>query len=1185
MRKKYSLPHLFGCLLATQMLAVSATDAQNSYSYVRSNTDAYKRSHGLTIQDTNVEKAKLFTVLKELNKQKGVYFLFSEQSLGNQMVNPLGDTKEATEKILDEVLSNTGIRYKKLNDKTYVILSDKDKKRTSLNYVPLDGMELAIQASNLEVVMADPITGKITGPDGSPIANATVSIKGTSKGTTTNSNGIFTLAAKKGDVLIISYVGYTPQQITVGDESNISVSLLVASQQMNEVVVTALGIQKKSRDLTYATQKLNNSDLTTVKDANFVNSLSGKVAGVTITKSSSGTGGSARVLLRGNKSTQNNQPLYVIDGIPLPNFSPSQPTDVWGQGSTSSGSSFSSAPGRDGGDGISNLNPDDIESVTVLKGASGAALYGSQAANGAIVITTKTGKAGKARINLSSDVTFDKPMYYPESQFKYGQGLNGKAATDTTTEDSWGKVVNAPDHVKSFYQTGVTTSNSISLSGGTERAQTYFSYGNTYSKGVVPTSTFNRNNINVRETMKFLDDRLSLDANFTFLNQKATNRPVSGIYANPLTGLYLFPRGLNFDYYRNNYQYFSQARNMWLQNWYDINYDKGMTGQDHEQNPFWLLNKAPRVDQRDRVIGNITLKYKLLDWLNIQARGNFDKSYDTYDSRMYAGTQSVQAPPNGRYTLDKANNTQLYGDVILMANKQLNSNLNLQANLGSSITDTKLGDINFDTDPYATQGLYYPNKFGVNYIMGDAMISGQTDQHKQQQSVFGSVQLGYKGFLFVDLTGRNDWSSTFAFTPTEKKGYFYYSAGANLILSEAVHLPDAISFAKVRASYAKVGNDVSIYATNPAIYKQDNRAGAQYNTKVPFPGKYLKPEDNRSFEIGTEWRFIHDRVGFDVTYYKNNNYQQYMEVPAGTGTTYSLFYLNMGNIQNTGVEATVFVQPIKKEGFNWTSTFNYATNVNKVINFSDPNVPGATKDNAFALNSQGVNMYQAKIQEGGSWGDIYGNFFQRDASGAVLVNVATDPGTGAKSYSFTPDSTSFKKPLGNPNPKYTLGWNNNFDIKNFNISFLIEGRFGGEVLSVTQAMMDQYGDSKASADARDAGKVNFNAVNSITKEKVDIPVQDFYKAVGGRAGITEYYMYDATAVRLRELAIGYNVPLHSKGINNLRVSLIGRNLFFFSKKAPFDPETSMGTGNAMQGIETFGIPSTRSLGFSLKLGF
>jgi TonB-linked SusC/RagA family outer membrane protein len=1176
------------------MLAVSATDAQNSYSYVRSNTETYKKSHGLTIQDTNVEKAKLFTVLKELNKQKGVYFLFSEQSLANQMVNPLGDTKEATDKILDDVLSNTGIKYKKLNDKTYVILFDKDKKRTSLNYVPLDGMELAIQTSNVEVVMADPITGKVTGPDGAPIANATVSIKGTTHGTTTNSAGVFTLAAKKGDVLIISYVGYTPQQVTVGDESTINVSLLVASQQMNEVVVTALGIQKRSKDLTYATQKLNNSDLTTVKDANFVNSLTGKVAGVTITKSSSGTGGSARVILRGNKSTQNNQPLYVIDGIPLPNFSPSQPTDVWGQGSTSSGSSFSSAPGRDGGDGISNLNPDDIETVTVLKGASGAALYGSQAANGAIVITTKSGKAGKTRINVSSDVTVDKPLFYPEAQFKYSQGLNGKRATnsDTTIENSWGSVVNAPDHIKDFYQNGVTTSNSISLSGGTEKAQTYFSYGNTYSKGIVPTSSFNRNNISVRETMKFLDDRLSLDANFTFLNQKANNRPVTGLYANPLTGLYLFPRGLNFDYYRNNFQYFSPLRNMYLQNWYDINYDKQIAtgssayaGQDHEQNPFWLLNKAPRVDKRDRVIGNVTLKYKLNDWLNIQARGNFDKSYDSYDSRMYAGTQSVQAPPNGRYTLDKANNTQLYGDLILMANKKLNTDLSLQANLGTSITDVKMEDINFDTDPYATQGLYYPNKFGVNYILGEAMISGQTNQHKQQQSVFANAQLGYKGFLFVDLTGRNDWSSTFAFTPTMNKGYFYYSAGVNLILSEAMKLPDAVSFAKVRASYAKVGNDVFIYATNPADYKQDNRAGAQFNTKVPLPGTYLKPEDNRSFEIGTEWRFNHDRWGLDVTYYKNNNYQQYMEVPAPLGSGYSIFYLNMGNIQNTGVEATVFATPIKKEGFNWTTTINYATNVNKVLNLSDSKIPGATPANAFALNNQGVNMYAAKIQEGGSWGDIYGNWFKRDANGAVLVNVNTDA-NGNKTYTFPKDdSLSFNKPLGNPNPKYTLGWNNNFDIKNFNISFLIEGRFGGKVLSVTQAMMDLYGDSKASADARDAGKVNFNAVNSVTKEKVDIPVQDFYQAVGGRAGMTEYYMYDATAVRLRELAIGYNVPMHAKGINTLRVSLIGRNLFFFSRKAPFDPETSMGTSNAMQGIETFGIPSTRSLGVSLKLGF
>ncbi|HSC36289.1 MAG TPA: TonB-dependent receptor plug domain-containing protein, partial [Chitinophagaceae bacterium] len=549
--------------------------------------------------------------------------------------------------------------------------------------------------------------------------NVSVTIKGGTKGTSTNSLGVFQLQANKGDVLIFSFVGFAVQEVKVGESSEINVSLLPANTQLNEVVVTALGIQRKTKDLTYATQRLNNSDLTTVKDANFVNSLTGKVAGVTITRSASGLGGSARVILRGNKSTRENQPLYVIDGIPLANFNPAQPGNVWGETMTStSGAQPAGAAGRDGGDGISNLNPDDIETIVVLKGASGAALYGSQAANGAIVITTKSGKAGRTRINFSSDLTMEKPLYYPEMQFKYGQTGFGMAGN--TAEASWGPVVNAPDHVKSFFRTGVTATNSISLQGGTEKAQAYFSYANTSSKGIVPNSSLNKHNVNFRETAKFFNDRLSVDANLSFIDQTASNRPVSGLYANPLTGLYGFPRGLDFNAYKNNFEYFSAARNVKLQNWYDLNYDKGLGGQDHEQNPYWLVNRTPRMDKRDRGIINLSLKYKLNDWLNIQTRGNFDKSFDTYDSRMYAGTQSVQAALDGRYTYSKTENTQMYADVILGANKQLTTDLSLQANAGASITDVVMEEVAFDTDPNSAAGLYYTNKFGVNDIMPDA---------------------------------------------------------------------------------------------------------------------------------------------------------------------------------------------------------------------------------------------------------------------------------------------------------------------------------------------------------------------------------------------------------------------------------------------------------------------------------
>jgi TonB-linked SusC/RagA family outer membrane protein len=1021
------------------------------------------------------------------------------------------------------------------------------------------------------------ISGKVTGPDGKGIAGVSVQIKGARGGVISGAGGEFTIDAAQGDVLVFSTVGYDSKEVKVTGD-NISVSLPLSSKQLTEVVVTALGIQRSAKSLTYAAQKVSNDELTTVKDLNFINSLSGKVAGVTITKSASGVGGSSRVILRGNKSTRENDPLYVIDGIPLQNYSPQQPTDVWGQ------SSGSGASGSDGGDGISNLNPDDIESLTVLKGASGAALYGSAAANGAILVTLKSGKAGKTHINVSSDITAESPLYYPLSQFKYGQGSSDTSTNIQPTDpNSWGPISNTADFVKPFFQTGVTTINSLSFTTGTDKSQTYLSYGNVSNKGIIPFSTLSRNNLTFRQTSKFLNDKLVADGTIMVLDQIADNRPVSGLYANPLTGLELFPRGLDFNYYKNNYTQFYAPRNVTLQNWYDINPD-GTGGSDHEQNPYWVINKMPTNQHRDRALANLSLKYQINDWLNVQARGNFDKSWDVFTQKMYAGSQSVQSAPNGRYTYVSSNNSQFYSDLIVSANKKLSTDLTLQALVGTSITDNQLDALGFDEDPTAGNGLFYANQFGINEIDPNSMLIAQSSIHKQQQAVFASAELNYKSFLYLDLTGRNDWSSTFAFTPTENKGYFYYSAGANVILSQALTLPEAISFSKVRISYAKVGNDVSVYSTNPPQWtKQGNvNLTAQQNTVVPYPGTYLAPEDNRSFEVGTEWSFIQNRVGFDFTYYKNNNYQQYVLIQAPNGSGYTQYYLNLGNIQNTGFEVSAYVVPVQNHKLKWTSSFNFALNKNLVVSLSKPGVAGASASNPFILTGIGVNMYQSEIVQGGKWGDIYGYKFARAADGTILVD-----GTGSPSKMQTVAGQDSIGYLGNPNPTFTLGWNNTFNIGNFEVNFLIDGRFGGKVMSVTQAMLDQVGASKVSGQARDQGGVNIAATNSVTGKAFDglLPAQAFYVGVGGRAGISEYYMYDATAVRLRELSLAYNIPVHVKGISNLNVSLIGRNLFFFYKKAPFDPEVSMATNNGLQGIETFGLPSTRSLGASVKIQF
>jgi TonB-linked SusC/RagA family outer membrane protein len=1014
------------------------------------------------------------------------------------------------------------------------------------------------------------------------IGDASVLVKGTANGTNTNNKGIFSLSANKGDVLVFSSVGYESQEVIIENSNNISVSLVETSGQMTEVVVTALGIRRQKKSLTYSVQTVDNSALNNVKDANLVNNLTGRVAGVNISRSSSGIGGSVRVVIRGNKSTRDNQPLYVIDGVPMSNSNPGQPGSIWGYGTVGSA-------GIDGGDGISNLNPEDIQDITVLKGASASALYGSQAANGVIIINTKKGKVGATRINVSSDLTFDKPIFTQPLQFKYGQTATPSAG-NPGSEDSWGGVVNAPDHVTPFFQTGITSFNTVSLTGGTEKSQSYFSYSYTDNRGIIPTSSLKKNNITFHQTTDFFNGRLKADLNVMYIHENSHNRPVSGLYNNALSGLYGFPRGLNFDKFKNDYKVYSSVRNMDVQNWWNANYDSSVVypgnftggGQGNQQNPYWLLKRNFSNNIVDRLYTNFSLKFKINDWLNLQARGNIDKSINDINYNSFATTSVTLTGKNGGFDFLRNINTQFYGDFILNADRKLSKDLGLQATIGSSIKDGQGLSNQFGTLA-GGDGLRFANVFNLVNILPTALSVNEGRGHDQMQAIFGTAQLNLRDYLFLDLTGRNDWSSSFAFTPVEKKGYFYYSAGLTGVFSDMFTMPEAITYSKVRVSYAKVGNDVPSYATNPVAYYIDNQQGSRANTKGPKPGTYLKPEDNRSFEAGTEWNFVNSRFGFDFTYYINNNFRQYIEIPVSAGSTGNLstWYLNSGNIKNNGVELSVFATPVKTQRLNWTTTINYAVNKNRVVKIADAGL-GVTQK-YFVLSDIGDNMFSSYINEGGSWGDIYGHFFSRDANGAIIVDASGAPEKGNDANSEVGNANL--KLLGNPNPKFTLGWSNSLTLKNLKINFLFDGRFGGKVMSTTSAVLDIDGVSKASADARDAGGVNINAVHEDGSKVSSIDPKIFYTAVGGRAGIGEYYMYDATNIRLRELSIGYSIPVTARWMKNFTVSLIGRNLFFVTKKAPFDPETSMSTSNALQGIETFGNPATRSMGVSVKLGF
>ncbi|QJB33376.1 SusC/RagA family TonB-linked outer membrane protein [Chitinophaga oryzae] len=1146
-------------LMLTLLLAGSLNTLSSAFA------EEIQQPPSTIVVSIQAKNKNLEDVMTEISVKTGLNFHYDKTDLNLKKKVTLNCTKTPIDEVLALLSAQTGLKFTRISNKI-IVGADIETGGTST----VDLLK--------HVSLEREITGTVRDNKGTPLQGVTVQIRNSSKGTQTDADAGFSISANPGDVLLFSYVGYLTREVIVGTNSQINITLHENIKALGELVVTALGIQKKSRELPYSTQQLDGDDLSLVKDANFMNCISGKAAGVSITRNASGIGGTVRVVLRGNKSTRENQPLYIVDGVPYANYTPSQPQDVWGQANNTIGGG-----GRDGGDGISNINSDDIESVSILKGASAAALYGSQAANGVILITTKKGKPGRSHIAVASDFTIEKPSMLPSLQYRYGQT---EAPYDSVNKPkpgslgSWGAPVKAPDHVKDFYNTGATWINTISFSGGTETAQTYFSYSNTTNKGILPTGKFNRHTINFRETLRLLNNKLVMDANASFLAQSSVNRLSSGLYYSPISGLYVFPRGLDFNAYKNQFEYYDTARSLYMQNWWNIRHDKEWIGQDDQQNPMWALQRNRRLDNRYRGMASLALNYQLNNWLSFKGRASFDKSLDQYELEAYAGTQRVLSDSNGRYILEKEFNTQLYADLMVNASGKVNQWLHLAGNVGASITDIKAHERAFNgANPNAEPGLIYPNKFSLSNIAEKSLDAQHSVEQKQLQAIFGNAQLGIKNFLFLDLTGRNDWSSTFAFTPTLAKGYFYYSLGLSAIWTDMFKLPKVFNLLRTRISYAKVGNDIASYASNPAPFTMQTTAGVSrvlLNLRTPYPGIHLEPEDNRSFEAGLEVHLFNNRLNADITVYKNNNYKQYMEVPAPPGSGFMTYYLNMGNIQNKGLEASISATPVQAKGFTWTSTINFSTNRNIVLQLSNKKIAGADTSNMFTLTDFGVNMFGSFIQEGGSWGDIYSNKeLKRNDKGQVIVDE-----NGKLSTTGT-----FKK-VGNPNPDFMLGWNNSFYYRNFTLSFLVDGRFGGKVMSVTQAVLDYYGVSEVTAKARDNGGVALNAVLADgTPYTGKVDAANYYTIIGGRSGIGEMYMYNATNIRLRELSLSYLVPLKWKWLRSMRAGIIGRNLFFFKLDAPFDPEVSMGSGNGLQGVDVFGLPPLRSMGINLKFGF
>lgn len=1082
------------------------------------NLSAFSQDISLKVNNVTVKEA-----MEQLKKTSGYSFVFSSNDVDTKQRISVSADKATLENVVKQILAGQpGVSYE-IQGKKIVI-----KK---------------IQSAQRKSDKRTKVTGKVVDAKGEPIIGATIKEQGTTNGTITDFDGNFSLDIFANSLLEVSYVGYKSQQLRADASGKVNVTLKEDTEVLDEVVVTALGIKRSEKALTYNVQEMKSDALTTVKDANLVNSLAGKIAGVTINQSASGIGGSSRVVMRGTKSLfGDNNALYVLDGIPLTSLRTEQTT------------SFYENPDGGDSDGISNINPDDIESISVLTGAAAAALYGTKGANGVILLTSKKGTKGKLRVNYSNDTQFFSPFVMPEFQNTYGSE-SGEFA-------SWGEKLETPSSYdpKDFFQTGYKETNSLSASVGNDRNQSYISAASTNSRGIIPNNTYEQYNFNFRNTSELIKDKLSLDISASYMITKSKNQVSQGQYHNPLIPIYLFPRGEDINKYKV-YERYNPDRGFKTQYWEYGVQDLSM------ENPYWIINRERFENNKHRYLLSGTLKYDVNKDLNVVARLRIDNSDDVYERKLSASTDMLFASSKGNYLNQITKFNTVYGDLIASYTKQLRD-FSLNVNLGGSFTNVTQSVMG-----YEGHLLTVPNLFTFSNIdkSGADTKAIQSGYEEANRGVFATAQLGYKSAIFLDLTGRNDWYSTLAFTDHEKSGFFYPSVGLSGILTEFVDLSSVgISYWKVRGSFSEVGNAPARFLTNTTY----GISGGVLETLPSVPATFLEPERTKSFEIGTNIRFWENRFNLDVTYYNSNTYNQFFTFTMPPSSGYKQFYLNGGKVNNWGIEASFSYSDTFFNQLHWTSGITFTMNRNEIKKLLDDDAVNPITGEKLSVNEiepfapQGT--YKMILKEGGSMNDIYVSGLRTDNDGYIYV----DPATGG-----IQENPNVWMKAGSAAPRFNWGWNNSLSWKGINLSFLITARIGGVGVSATQALMDRYGVSKASADARDAGGVIVNGNGTVG-------AKEYYGVVGnGRTGVLSEYVYSATNVRLQELSLGYTFPKKMLGgiFNELSVSFIGKNLFMFYKKAPFDPELSASTSTYYQGFDYFMQPSLRSLGFSVKV--
>lgn len=989
----------------------------------------------------------------------------------------------------------------------------------------------------------------ISTTDQKPLLGVTVLNLSTQLAEHTDQEGNFSIRAAVGDRLKFSLIGYKSAELPVTAAGLLTVGLAQENFTIDEVVVTALGIKRETRGLTYATQQLSGSAVNDARDnsGNIMSSLTGKVAGAVITTAASGPGASARVVLRGNKSISgNNNALIVVDGVPYDNSSAQQATGTTYNYGTS--------------DGAANINPDDVESINVLKGPSAAALYGSRAANGAILITTKQGKSGRYTIDYNGSAFFDQVNLLTEFQNTYGRGNGGVSGTNIG--ESWGpKAQTYKNNVKDFYENSATFNNSISTYGGTEKLQGYVSYANNKIGGIIQGNSLKRNSLNLRVNTELIP-KLKTDVKLNYVNQQIDNRPRLGDMGIPVEA-YIIPRDMDknelMDYETIDPNTGQPLRKYW-------------SGSAIYDNPYWSINRTSVNEVRDRITALGSATYQLRDWISIMGRYSFDKYIDNTDGSFFASTVSVgDVRKGGKYYETNARYQESNLDFLINGKNPLTEHIAITYNLGASTLRRK-----YSSFQNMANGLSIPNEFSLKMATTPEFLA-IAGYERRLNSVYASTQLSFDNTIFLDMTARNDWTSTLK----APHSYFYPSVGMSAIFNELLQMPAWVNFGKIRASYTQVSNDADPYLLRQ-LYSFGLGAGNGFISRSPIKAiPDLKPELTKSFEAGLDMKFFGNRLGFDLTLYKSNTVNQLLFLGLPMASGYSRQYINAGDIENRGLELQLMATPIKSEHFSWETTLNFASNTNKIIALHDKTKRANITDN---------NRYATVVvNEGEKYGDLYGYAWKRDPQrGKFVVDGSGLPVVEAN------------QKLGNFNPKALLGWSNSFSYKGFTLNTLVDARIGGEIVSGTSAYLAAFGVADYTSMYREGGLV-LDAVDANGAANTQaITAQQLWTRVSqnGRDGWGEFFTYDMTNVRLRELSITYRLDLKNTSVfKNAGLSLTGRNLFFIYRgkskldipgigktKKPIDPEAALGAGN-YQGVEVGLPPSVRTFGLNLKLTF